>query len=94
MSDIRQNVLDDRGSGSSYQHEGIQPPRASTAHRRDSSDSSDVDRFHRERGYSYERGRPLERERYPSRERRPPRRRGLYSNGRPPDGSHREPSDG
>ena len=37
-----------------------------------------------------------ERERYPSRDRdrRPPRRRGLPSNGRPPDRSPREPSGG
>ena len=62
--------------------------------RRDSSDSSDTDRFHRGRGYSNERGRPPERERYPSRDRRPPRRRGLPSNGRPPDKSPRETSDG
>ena len=93
-SGIRQIVLDDRGNGPSYQHEGIHPPRTSTANKRDSSDSSDSDRFHRERGYANERGRPPERERYPSRDRRPPRRRGIPSNGRPPDGSDREePSD-
>ena len=57
-SGIRQIALDDRGHG---------PPRTSTINRRDSSDSSDNDRFHRERG------RPLERDRYSSRDRRPPR---------------------
>ena len=36
----------------------------------------------------------LQRERYPSRDRRPPRKRGLLSNGRPPDRSPREPSGG
>ena len=91
---IRQVVLDNRGHGSSYQNEGLQPPRASTAHRRDSSESSDVDRFPRGRGHANERGRPPERERYPSRDRRPPRRRGMPSNRRPPDGPPREPSDG
>ena len=77
VSGVRQLVLDNRGSSPSYQHEGIHPPRTSTVNRRDSSDSSDTDRFHRGRGYSNERGRPPERERYPSRDRRPPRRRGL-----------------
>ena len=38
-------------------------PRTSTVNRRDSSDSSDSDRFQRGRGYSHERGRPPERER-------------------------------
>ena len=90
---VRQIVLDDRGSGPSYQHEGIHPPRTSTANRRDSSDSSIDDRFHRGRGYANERGRPPERERYPSRDRRPPRRR-VPSNGRPPNRSHRGSSDG
>ena len=61
-SGIRQIVLDDRGSDPSYQHEGIHLPRTSTTNRRDSSDSSDTDRFHRGRGYSNERGRPPERE--------------------------------
>ena len=93
-SGVRQLVLDDRGSSPSYQCEGIHLPRTSTRNRRDSSESSDTDRFHRERGYSNERGRPPERERYPSRDRRPPRRRGLPSNGRPPDRSPREPSGG
>ena len=93
-SGIRQIVLDDRGSGPSHQHEGIHLPRTSTVNRRDSSDSSDSDRFWRGRGYSHERGRPQERERYPSRDRRPPRRRGLPSNGRPPDRPPREPSGG
>ena len=93
-SGIRQIVLDNRGSGPSYQHEGIHLPRTSTVNKRHSSDSSDTDRFHRGRGYSNERGRPPERERYPSRDIRPPRRRGLPSNGRPPDRSPREPSDG
>ena len=88
-SGIRQIVLDNRGSGPSHQHEGIHPPRTSTVNRRDSSDSSDTDRFHRGRGYSNERGRPPDRERYPSRDRRPPRRRGLPNNGRPPDRSQR-----
>ena len=89
-------ILDDRGSGPSSQHEGIHLPRTSTVNRRDSSDSSDSDRFWRGGGYSHERGRPPERERYPSRDRdrRPPRRRGLPSNGRPPDRSPREPSGG
>ena len=82
-SGIRQIVLDNRSCGPSYQHEGILPQRTSTANRRDSSDSSDSDRFHRGRGYANERGRPPERERYPSRDRRPPRRRGLTNNGRP-----------
>ena len=58
-SGIRQMALDDRGHGL---------PRTSTINRRNSSDSSDNDRFYRERG------RPPERERYPSRDRRPPRR--------------------
>ena len=88
-SGIRQIVLDDRGSGPSYQHEGINPPRTSTTTRRDSSDSSDNVGSRRGRGYANERGRPPERERYPRRDRRPPRRRGLPSNGRPPDRSHR-----
>ena len=66
MSGIRQVVIDTRGSGPSYQHEGIHPPRMSAADRRDSSDSSDNNRFHRERGHANERGRPPERERYPS----------------------------
>ena len=61
-SGVRQLVLDDRGSSPSYQCEGIHPPRTSTMNRRDSSDSSDTDRFHRGRGYSNERGRPPERE--------------------------------
>ena len=61
-SGIRQIVLDNRGSDPSYQHEGIHLPRTSTANRRDSSDSSDTDRFHRGRGYSNERGRPPDRE--------------------------------
>ena len=80
-SGIRQIGIEDRGSGPTYQHEGIHLPRTSTVNRRDSSDSSDSDRFQRGRGYSHERGRPPERERYPSRDRRPPRRRGLPSNG-------------
>ena len=63
MSGIRQIVLDNRGSGPSYQHEGIHPPRTSTANKRDSSDSSDNDRFRIGRGYANERGRPPERER-------------------------------
>ena len=54
---IRQMVIEDRGRGL---------PRTSTINRRDSSDSSDDDRFHRERG------RPPERDRYSSRDRRPP----------------------
>ena len=58
-SGIRHISLDDRGHG---------PPRTSTINRRNSSDSSDNDRFYRERG------RPPERERYPSRDRRPSRR--------------------
>ena len=62
-SGIRQMILDDRGSGTSSQHEGIHPPRTSTVNRRDSSDSDDSDRFQRGRGYSHERGRPPERER-------------------------------
>ena len=62
-SGIRQIVLDNRGSGPSYQHEGIHLPRTSTVNRRDSSDRSDSDRFHRGRGYSNERSRPPERER-------------------------------
>ena len=73
MSSIRQIALDGRGSGPSYQHEGIHLPRTSTVNRRDSSDSSDNDRFHTGRGYASERGRPPERQRYPSRDRRPPR---------------------
>ena len=63
VSGVRQLVLDNRGSSPSYQHEGIHPPRTSTVNRRDSSDSSDTDRFHRGREYSNERGRPPERER-------------------------------
>ena len=92
-SGIRQIALYDRGSGSSCQHEGIHPPRTSTTNRRDSSDSSIDDRFHRGRGYANERGRPPERERYPSRDRRPPRRR-VPSNGRPPNRSYRGSSNG
>ena len=61
---IRQIVLDDRDIGPSYQQEGIHPPRMSVANRRDSSDSSDNNRFHRERGHMSERGRPPEREIY------------------------------
>ena len=56
-SGIRQMALDDRGCG---------PPRTSTINRRDSSDSSDDDRFCRERG------RPPERDRNSSRDRRHP----------------------
>ena len=63
MSGIRQIVLDNRGSGPSYQHEGIHPSRTSTTNRRDSSDSSDNDRFCTGKGYANERGRPPERER-------------------------------
>ena len=62
ISGIRQITLDDRGCGPSYQSGGIQLPRTSTINRRDSSDSSDNDRYCRERG------RPPERERYPSRD--------------------------
>ena len=62
-SGVRQLVLDDRGSSPSYQCEGIHLPRTSTMNRRDSSDSSDTDRFYRGRGYSNERGRPPGRER-------------------------------
>ena len=72
-SGIRQMALDDRGSGPSYQPEGIHLPRTSTINRRDSSDSSIDDRFRRERGYAHERGRPPERERYSGRDRGPPR---------------------
>ena len=59
---IRQMTLYNRDSEPSYQHEGIHSPRTSTVNRRDSSDSSDNDRFHRERGYANKRGRPPERE--------------------------------
>ena len=92
-SGVRQIVLDDRGSGPSYQRAGVHLPRTSTANRRDSSDSDDNDRFCRGRGYANERGRDPERERYPSRDRRPPRQR-VPSSGRPPNRSHRGPSDG
>ena len=74
-SGIRQIGIEYRGSGPTYQHEGIHPPRTSTVNRRDSSDSSDSDRFQRGRRYSHERGRPPKRERYSSRDRRPPRKR-------------------
>ena len=63
ISGIRQDVLDNRGRGPSYQHEGIHPPRMSAANRRESSNSSDNNRFRRERGHVSERGRPPERER-------------------------------
>ena len=66
-SGIRQITLDDRGRGQSYQSRGAQQPRTSTINRRNSSDDSESDRFHRERG------RPPERDRYPDRDRRPPR---------------------
>ena len=56
-SGIRQMVIEDGGRG---------PPMTSTINRRDSCDSSDDDRFRRERG------RPPERGRYSSRDRRPP----------------------
>ena len=93
-SGIRHIVLDNRGSSPSDQHEGLHLPRTSTVNRKDSSDSSDSDRFQRGRGYANERGRPPEIERYQTRDRRPPRRRGLPSNGRPPDRSDRGgPSD-
>ena len=93
-SSERQIVLDNRGSGPSYQHEGMHPQRTSTTNRRDSSDnSSDNSRFQRGRGYANERGRPPERERYPSRDRRPPRRRGVSRDGRPPDRYNRGPPD-
>ena len=62
-SGVRQIELDNRGRGPSYQHERIHLPRTSVANRRDSTDSSDNDRFFRGRGYSNERGRPPERER-------------------------------
>ena len=81
---IRQVVLDNRCHGPSYQHDGIHPPRMSAINRRDSSDNSDNNRFHRERGHVNERGRPPERERYPSRDRRPPIRE-LPDRGGPPD---------
>ena len=70
---IRQGVLDDRDSRPSYQHEGIHLPSMSVVNRRDSSDSSDINRFWRERGHPSERGRPPEREIYTSRDRRSPR---------------------
>ena len=92
---IRQIVLDNRGRGPSYQHEGIHPPRMCAANRRDSSDGSDNNRFSRERGHANKRGRPPERERYPSQDRRPPirggppDRGGLPNRGGPPDrGGH------
>ena len=86
LSDDRQIMPDHEHSIPYYPHEGIHPPRTSTANRRDSSNnSSDDSRLQRGRGYSNERGRPPERERYPSSDRRPPRRRGVPSNGRPPD---------
>ena len=81
VDSIRQSGIEDRGSGPTYQHEGIHLPRTSTVNRRDSSDSSDSDRFPRGRGYSHERGRPPERERDARRDRRPPRRQGLPCNG-------------
>ena len=63
-SNGRQIVPDHRSSIPYYPHEGIHPPRTSTANRRDSSDnSSDDSRLQRGRGYSNERGRPPERER-------------------------------
>ena len=86
---------DHRSSIPYYPHEGLHPPRTSTANRRGSSDnSSDDSRLQRGRGYSHERGRPPERERYLSSDRRPPRRRGLPSNGRPPDRYGGGPPDG
>ena len=80
-------IMPDHKSGSPYYpHEEINPPRTSTANRRDYPDSSSDDsRVPRRRGYSQEGRRPPERERYPSSDRRHPRRRGLPNNGRPPD---------
>ena len=64
-------VPDHRSSIPYYPHEGIYPPRTSTANRRDSSNNSSEDsRLWRGRGHSNERGRPPERERYPSSDRR------------------------
>ena len=78
------HIVPDCGSSIPYYpHEGINPPRTSTANRRDNS--SDDNRLLRRRGYSQVGGRPPEREGYPSSDRRPLRRRGLPSNGRPPD---------
>ena len=45
VDSIRQSGIEDRGSGPTYQHGGIHLPRTSTVNRRDSSDSSDSDRF-------------------------------------------------
>ena len=62
-SNDRHIVPDHRSSIPYYPHEGINPPRTSTANRRDSSDnSSDDSRLQRRRGYSQEGGRPPERE--------------------------------
>ena len=64
LDNDRRIMPDHRSSIPYYPHEGIHPPRTSTANRRDSSDnSSDDNRLQRGRGYSYERGRPPERER-------------------------------
>ena len=62
-SNDRQSVSENRCSIQHYPHEGIRPPRTSTANRRDSSkNSSDNSRLWRGRGYSNERGRLPERE--------------------------------
>ena len=45
VDSIRQSGIEDRGSGPTYQHEGIHLPRTSTVNRRDSSDSSDSEMF-------------------------------------------------
>ena len=59
-SNDRHIVPDHRSSIPYYPHEGINPPRTSTANRRDSSDnSSDDSRLQRRRGYSQD----LQRER-------------------------------
>ena len=63
-SNDRHIVPDHRSSVTYYPHEGIQPPRTSTANRRDSSNNNSEDsRLWRGRGHSNERGRPPERER-------------------------------
>ena len=64
-SNDRQMVTGNIGNMQYHLHEGVNPPRTSISHSRDSpDDSSDDSRSHRGRGYPNERGRPPEREMY------------------------------
>ena len=84
ISGIRQDAIDSGNFGLLHQQEGIHPPRTSTENRRDISDNSDDNGFHRERGHGYKRDRRPP-ERYSGQDRRPPIRRRPPDRGGPPD---------